>query len=207
MEHREHLDTPLPPIQLTSKLPDAFVPSQEVLRGRVAQGDDEQRSDKPDLGREPICTGIDLCPCRHTILRRAALDDVGDEHIVTLDLHRLQNLCELLASLADKRTPRPILGLPGALPDEHQIGLGMALSKHHVRTGIRQRALVTRKCILGQPLQAQLQSLPFYHSTPKAGDPSHQTLRHAWPQAQLPARRHRRTFVSPLHSTTTVRPG
>lgn len=176
---------------------DAVVAAQKVLCGRVAQGDDEQRSDEPDLGHEPIRAGVDLASRRHTVVRRTTLDDVGDEHVVAVDLHRIQDFGKFLACLAHERTPRPVLRLTGALPDEHEVSLRMPLAEHHVRARVRQRALLANARILGQPLQAQLQSLPFQHDTPQAGGPSRQTLRHTQPLAQPSARRHRRTIVSP----------
>ena len=62
-----------------------------------------------------IAAGDDLVRQRRPVIRRAALDDVGNEYLLALQAHGHNHLIEQVAGAADERPALLVFVLTGAL--------------------------------------------------------------------------------------------
>src|SRR5690348_10752830 len=107
MVHRED-ESAAATSQPAVRLPDPCS-RQVALQGMAAQGHDHRRLQGAFLAVEVRRAGRYLIRLRIAVARRAALHDVGDEHVTPLPPDRLQELGEQLAGGTDERTSGRIL--------------------------------------------------------------------------------------------------
>jgi hypothetical protein len=112
----------------------------QQLGGEVPQRAHHLGLDQVDLAPEEALARLDLGGLRVPISGRAALQDVGDEHLPPLQADLAQQAVEELAGLADEGQAHPVLVGAGRLADEHQVGVRVARPEHHVGARLRQRA-------------------------------------------------------------------
>ncbi len=94
----------------------ANVPSATMTRG----------PDEIDLAVEERLAGRDLVRLRIPVLRRPALDDVGDVDVRALELNGLDDLREQLPGASDERLAEAVLVGARRLAHEHQFRLRIA---------------------------------------------------------------------------------
>ena len=82
---------------------DRIVRPQQRLRRELAERDDHLRLDDVDLPEQERLAGLDFVRLGIAVLRRPALDDVGDVDVVALEVDRLDDLRQQLAGAADER--------------------------------------------------------------------------------------------------------
>ena len=73
---------------------------------------------------------------RVAIVGRAALEDIGDEHVAALQADLAEQPVEQLPCLPDERKALPVLVSAGRLADEHQVGIGVARAEHDLRASL-----------------------------------------------------------------------
>ena len=121
---------------------------EDLLVERPAAGDlAEQRHDlglnQRDLLPKVREARLRLRRLRVAVSRRAALDDVGDIDVGPLEPDRVDHPRQKLAGSSDERPREPVLLRAGALADEHQIGVGIALARHGIQSAPTQPASFT----------------------------------------------------------------
>ncbi len=82
--------------------------------------------DELDLRCQPALAVLDLGRERIAVARRAALEDVGDEHLVAAKTDLGEQAVEQGTRLADERQSLAVLVGPGRLADEHEVRVGVA---------------------------------------------------------------------------------
>src|SRR5215217_1827203 len=120
----------------------------QQLGREVAERADHARLDQLDLPVQVRLAGVDLVELRVAVAGRAALEDVGDEHVGPLEPDLAEQLVEQLAGPADEREPLEVLLLAGGFADEHQVGVGVARPEHHPGAALVQRAAGTATGLL-----------------------------------------------------------
>ncbi len=133
--HHGHAAELLP---LPAQPRDAGGGSEQQLRRGRPQGDDDTRPDRLDLPEQERRAGRDLVRLRVAILRRPALDDVGDVDLLALETDRADHLVELLPGAADERLALRVLVGARPLADEHQVGVRIADTEHDALAGLVQ---------------------------------------------------------------------
>ena len=114
--------------------------SKQSLNGCPTQCHHHLGLDDLDLPLDPREAGFHLLGARLAIAVtlagrvRAALEDVGDVNLVTVQPGGLDNLCEQLAGRADKRLAFLVLVQPRRLADEHQLRMDGANTEHDLRS-------------------------------------------------------------------------
>jgi len=111
---------------LTARGGDGVSFSGETLQRELPEGHDHLRLDQLDLAAEVRTAGVELVGLGIAVLRRTALDDVGDVDVIARQLHRLDDVGEQLSGAADKRFALQVLVASGRLADEHQISVRIA---------------------------------------------------------------------------------
>ena len=95
------------------------------------------------------------------IARRAALDDVGDVHVLARQADRLDDLGQQLAGAADERLALLVLVRARRLADEHQVGVRVADAEHDLLAAQRvQLAARARRADLVLEQREQATSVP-----------------------------------------------
>ena len=133
------------------ELPDAavarnahVVAQQRPRRGRT-EADNHLGPHQRDLLAQIIHAGGALIRFGHAVLRRPALDDVADIHLLPLQTDGREHLIQQLPGRADERTAGQILLLPRPLADKHQRRMQVALAEHHVRPRLTKPAFFAGK--------------------------------------------------------------
>ena len=98
VEHGKHPEI-LHLERLAAHLHDADLLAEQGLHGEVAEGADHLGFDQLDLLEEKWLAGLDLVRLGVAVLRRAALDDVGDVYVVALQADRFDDLRQELPAL------------------------------------------------------------------------------------------------------------
>ena len=98
---------------------------------------DDGRLDQLDLAPQPRLAALDLLRMRIAVLRRPALQDVGDEDVVALKADPLEQRRQQLAGGSDERDSLLVLLLAGGLADEEDAGVGVSGSEDDLRPGLR----------------------------------------------------------------------
>ena len=93
--------------------------------------------------RQPADAGVLLHRERIAVVRRAALDDVGDIDVLALHADDRQHVVEQHARLADKGLALQVLVGAGALADEQHLGVMAADAEDDVCARLTQRAFPT----------------------------------------------------------------
>ncbi len=111
---------------------DPNLPPEERLCGPAAERADDLGIDQLDLLEQKRPARVDLVRLGVPVVRRAALDHVGDIDLAAGEPSRLQQLIQQLARRADERFALAVLVEPGRLADEHDRGLGISRAEHHL---------------------------------------------------------------------------
>jgi len=143
------------------------IAAQELGR-EVAQRADHDGLDQLDLTEQIVLTGRELVRVRVAVVRRPAFERIRNKHIFPVHSDLAEQPVEQLPGLADERQPHPVLVGPGRLPDEHQVGVGVAGPEHDGRPGFMQGA---RDAISSLVVDA-LQQLAALDGAPHRADPN-----------------------------------
>ena len=123
---------------------DLEVLPDEAAGGDAAQAHDDLGADQGHLGPEIADAGVLLGVQGVPVLGRAALDDVGDVHVLRpVQVDELQHLVQQLAPPAHEGLPLEVLVFPGALADAHDLRVPGPYSEDHVVPAVGQGALLT----------------------------------------------------------------
>ena len=91
----------------------------DEAHGRDApEADDDLRPQQRDLAAQIADAGILLHAQRVAVFRRAALDDIGDLHVLALETDDLEHIVEQMTGPADERHALRVLVRAGTLADE-----------------------------------------------------------------------------------------
>ena len=123
---------------LAVQLRDAGRVAAQELRREVAQRADDARLDELDLAHEVLRAVLDLPRQRVAVAGRPAAQDVGDEDIGAREPDLSEQLVEQLAGGAHERDSLLVLLRARRLPDEHEVGVGVAGSEDDLRAGARE---------------------------------------------------------------------
>src|SRR5215210_5523043 len=148
MEQRVKLDGPpgdLARLRAAVDLGDADALARQELGREVAERADHKRFDELDLAEEVGAALLDLLGKRIAVAGRAALDHVGDEHLVALEPDLLEQAIQELAGATDEGLALPILLRSRGLADEHELGVGVARAEHELRARLGQRTRVVAR--------------------------------------------------------------
>ena len=144
-----HLDLPADPR-------DRRLVLAQQPRGEVAERDDDRRLDQLELAVEPARAVGDLRRRRVAVVRRAALEDVGDEDVLARDpdLRRAAGSAACPARPTNG-TPSRSSSAPGRLADEQEVRVGVPGAEDDLRAGLREvRAAARRRGPRGRPPRA-----------------------------------------------------
>ena len=134
----------------TTDLPRLAVNAADALAGdefveRVApQRNDHQGVYGGDLAVEVGIAGADLAGFRVAVVRRAALDDVGNEDLLPAHADGAEQAFEELTGGANERPALLVFVEAGGFADEQQGAVGVALTGYGVRAALVQRAFFAR---------------------------------------------------------------
>ena len=105
------------------------VNGQKSLGGDCPEGNDDFGLDYGDLTHQKRRAGFAFIALGGPIPGRAALDDVCDINIFTLQAHGLNHVVQQLTSAADERFPLLVFIGAWGFADKHQIGAGIAYTE------------------------------------------------------------------------------
>src|SRR5262245_56172399 len=105
---------------------DWIVRLQEALRRELAERDDHLGFHRVDLAQQERFALLHLVGLGIAIVRRTALEHVGDVDVLAAQTDRLDDFREKLAGAPDERLALNVFVRPGGLADEHQIRVGIA---------------------------------------------------------------------------------
>jgi hypothetical protein len=163
MKHR-HDDAPADLLRLAVNRAD--LRAWEELRHREApQRHDHLGVDRGDLAIEVVGAGGHLLWQRVAVIRRAVLDDVGDEDRLAIQSNCRQQLVEELSRRANERTSLLVLAIARRLADEHYLGVGAALARHRILRANVQVTLHAIACLGGDLRQRLLRCLGHHVSS------------------------------------------
>lgn len=117
-------------VKLTTQFCNPHLGSQQRLHRNIAKADDDFRLNRLDLAQQERMTRLYFIRFGITIIRRAALDDVGDVDVGTFKPHRLDHASQQLPGATDKRFPLKILIPTGPFADKHQSRLRIAHAEY-----------------------------------------------------------------------------
>src|SRR5437867_11738940 len=127
-----------------AELRDRRLRPQQRLRRELAERDDDLGRDQLELADEKGLARRHLVRLQVAVLRRPALDDVGNVHVLSPEPHPLgDDLGQQLPGAPDERLALDVLVATRRLPDEHQPRPGVADPEHDVRAMRRELAAVT----------------------------------------------------------------
>jgi small subunit ribosomal protein S1 len=145
------------PLLLPAVAHDAADPERVLERDR-AQHQDHLGLDRIDLPLQEGLARVDLVGSGVAVLRRPALHHVGDVHLGSLQTeHVHQHLVEHLPGRPHEGLPGAVLLLPGPLPDDHEVGLGVSDAVDDVATPLAEPAagaVAEVVADLGEPCRA-----------------------------------------------------
>ena len=128
------------------------------LGRHTPQADHDLRLEQAELLPQPGHTGLALGGQGVAVLRRAALDDVGDIAVLfAVQVDGKEVFVQQLAAAAHKGQALLILALAGAFAHEQHLGVLGALTEHHVRPRFAQPTAAAGKAL-------GLECFPFHIS-------------------------------------------
>ena len=145
-----HHQRAVPVKELAVLLADLEVRLDQLHGADAAQTHDDLGLHQPHLGPEIAPAGILLRVQGIPVLRRTALDGVGDIDILPVQADHGQHVVQQLAAPAHKGLALQILVGAGRLADEQHLGVGVAHAEHHLGTGLPQLARLTFQTGLSQ---------------------------------------------------------
>jgi hypothetical protein len=110
---------------------DARRVAAQQLRREVPEAADHLGPDQVELPEQVVLAGVDLLRQGVAVPRRAAFEDVRNEHVRPGQPDLLQQLVEQPPRLAHEWQAALVLAGAGGLADEHQVGVGVARAEHH----------------------------------------------------------------------------
>ena len=123
----------------------------DQLHGADApQTHDDLGLHQPHLRPQIAPAGVLLRVQRVPVLRRTALDGVGDIDILPVQADHGQHVVQQLARPAYEGLALGILVGAGRFADEQHLGVGVAYAEHHLRAGLPQLAGLTFQARLSQ---------------------------------------------------------
>src|SRR4029079_4514847 len=114
--------------------------ARELLRRVVAERRDNLRPDQLDLLEEPRLALLLLVRQRVAVARRTALQRVRDVDVGTRQADSGEQLVQEFARLADERDALLVFVEGRRLPDEHQVGVRVAVPEDDLRPGLAEGA-------------------------------------------------------------------
>ena len=120
-----------------------MIPKERPERSFVAklpERGDDARSHQLDLPEQVRLAGRDLALERVAVLRRAALEDVREVDVATIEADAREQPPEQLTRLPREREPALILVEAGRFADEHQLRVGVARAEDDLRSRLGERA-------------------------------------------------------------------
>src|SRR5690349_11607576 len=113
-------------MRLPSQLADRELRLEKSLGREGAQRQYDLRSDELDLTNQVRRARNDLVGQRIAVTRRTMLEDIRNEHVLTPEVDRSEDLVQQLARLADERLALLILVRAGRFADAHEVGVGVS---------------------------------------------------------------------------------
>lgn len=117
---------------------DPSIDLEEQLRSRSSKRHQHLGTDDQNLFNQIWPAQFDFCWQRRAIVKRSALEDIGDVALVAAHSHRVDHLVKLLPRSSDEGSTRRIFGFTWGFADEENLGTCTPFSKHGVR--MRSRA-------------------------------------------------------------------
>jgi hypothetical protein len=105
-----------------------------MLGGNATHGKHDTRRDQGDLTFEIGRAASGFCRLGVAVVRRPALQDVGDEDILAAEPDRPEHRVQQLACAADEGLSEAILVRTGRLADDHQIGIAPTDAEYGLRS-------------------------------------------------------------------------
>ena len=129
------------PVKPLAMLPgDAEVLPDQGHGGDAAQAHDNFGVYQGDLPVQPGAAGLLLHIQRVPVPGRAALDDVGNIHLLPVQVNHFQHIVQQFSRRTHKGDALQVLLLTGAFPDQHDLRLRIAHAENQVVPGFPQRA-------------------------------------------------------------------
>src|SRR5271170_74118 len=116
-------------VQASAQAGEGRFASKKVGCSRRAQGDNYLRADDFDLAEEELRAGVGLLRLGDAVLRRTALDDVGDVDLSAFQAHGGNHVVEELAGAAYEGKALHVFVCARAFADEHEAGVGVAIAE------------------------------------------------------------------------------
>ncbi len=107
---------------------------------KLPEGDHHPRLDQLELTTQVALAGLDLVVPRVAVAGRSALDHVGDVHLFAVEPDLAEQILEQPPRGPDEGQTLLVLVKAGTLPDEHQVGLGVAVAEHDLGAGLAEGA-------------------------------------------------------------------
>ena len=104
--------------------------AEQIGGGGGSESDDDLRADNVDLAEEKLRAGVGFFGLGDAVLRRAALDDVGDVDIGALETHGDDHVVEELAGATDEGQALRVFVSSRTFADEHEAGVGVSVSEN-----------------------------------------------------------------------------
>jgi hypothetical protein len=113
------------------------------LRCDATNRQDYFRLDEFNLTLEIVATSGRLTGLRVSIIRRPALENIGDKYTLAPLTHGAQHLVKQFSGSTDERLAAPVFLSTGSLTNDEPIRLGVADTKYRLRPAFVQRTLRT----------------------------------------------------------------
>src|SRR5438132_8613986 len=121
---------------------------EKLLEGGDAEEDDKRGVQCLNLSAKIVTAALGFFPPRASVLRRPALHDVGDEHVVPRESRQHQKAFELPPCRADEWPPGLVFLPPGCLIHEHDTIPPVAFTVPRLRSAPAQFALLATSELL-----------------------------------------------------------
>src|SRR5690606_34290000 len=128
-----HVDSP-------AELPDGGLGAGQHPDRVLADREEHARRDRGDLAAEERHAVVDLVRERIPVLRRTALQDVADEHVLARQAHREEEPVEEFPGPAHERPAGPVFFRAGRLAHDDHLRRRVPFPEHHGRPGLVQPA-------------------------------------------------------------------
>ena len=156
MVHRHH-QAVLPLVELSVLQRDLEIRTDQLHGTDAAEAHDDLGLHQRPLPPQEAAARVLLRIHRIAVLRRAALDGIGDVDAAPVQSDHVQHVVQQLAAPPHKGLALHILVGAGGFSDKHDLRVRPSYAEHHVLPGVRQRA--------GMAVQALLpQRFPLVHS-------------------------------------------
>ena len=128
---------------LAMLLGDPVVFPDKLLGGDSSETDNDFRSDQRHLISQVTDASFLLCLQRIPVMRRAALDDIGNVTVFSAQVHNGKHVIQKMPCRTHKGLPFQIFLLAGTFTDEHYIRIRRTNAKYNMISGLAQAAPCT----------------------------------------------------------------